>query len=131
VDNQPLPNDELQYHGTTTLAFIFQEGVIVAVDSMASMGNYVGSRTVNKIFPLTEKCVATMAGGAADCAFWIRKVAAEAKIYAQINEDLPVCYIAKKFAGYMRENRGRELSVGTMIAGWDTRVNQPKCEFTC
>jgi 20S proteasome subunit beta 5 len=29
-------------HGTTTLAFQFQGGVIVAVDSRATMGNYIG-----------------------------------------------------------------------------------------
>ena len=28
-------------HGTTTLGFIFEHGVIVAVDSRASMGSYV------------------------------------------------------------------------------------------
>lgn len=31
-------------HGTTTLAFIFKEGVIVAVDSRASMGSYICAR---------------------------------------------------------------------------------------
>jgi len=31
-------------HGTTTLAFIFKEGVIVAVDSRASMGSYICER---------------------------------------------------------------------------------------
>ena len=29
-------------HGTTTLAFKFQHGVIVAVDSRASAGSYIG-----------------------------------------------------------------------------------------
>lgn len=29
-------------HGTTTLAFKFQHGLIVAVDSRASAGNYIG-----------------------------------------------------------------------------------------
>lgn len=28
-------------HGTTTLAFIYQHGVVVAVDSRASMGPYI------------------------------------------------------------------------------------------
>jgi 20S proteasome subunit beta 5 len=28
-------------HGTTTLAFVFEHGVIVAADSRASMGNYI------------------------------------------------------------------------------------------
>lgn len=31
-------------HGTTTLAFIFEGGVIVAVDSRASMGSYICAR---------------------------------------------------------------------------------------
>lgn len=28
-------------HGTTTLGFIFQGGVIIAVDSRATMGSYI------------------------------------------------------------------------------------------
>ncbi len=28
-------------HGTTTLGFIFEHGVIIAVDSRASMGSYI------------------------------------------------------------------------------------------
>ncbi len=28
-------------HGTTTLGFIFKHGVIIAVDSRASMGSYI------------------------------------------------------------------------------------------
>ena len=35
-------------HGTTTLAFIFEHGVIVAVDSRASQGPYISSQTVKK-----------------------------------------------------------------------------------
>lgn len=39
-------------HGTTTLAFKFQGGIIVAVDSRASMGSYIGSGTVKKIIEI-------------------------------------------------------------------------------
>ena len=45
----PLPREELQRHGTTTLAFMFHDSIIIAVDSMASIGSYVGSRTVRKV----------------------------------------------------------------------------------
>lgn len=48
----PLPLKELQRHGTTTLAFKFNNSIIVAVDSMASIGSYVGSRTVRKVYVL-------------------------------------------------------------------------------
>ena len=31
------------YLGTTTLAFVFKEGVLMAVDSRATMGNFISS----------------------------------------------------------------------------------------
>ena len=65
-----FPHHAYQYHGTTTLSFVCAEGIVVAVDSRASMGDYVGSRTVRKIFPISSRMVATMAGGAADCSYW-------------------------------------------------------------
>ena len=42
-------------HGTTTLAFKFKHGVIVAVDSRATAGPYIASQTVKKVGP--EKLV--------------------------------------------------------------------------
>lgn len=56
--------------GTTTLAFRFQGGVLVAVDSRASMGSYNHSELVRKIIEIDSKMLGTMAGGAADCQFW-------------------------------------------------------------
>ena len=58
----PVQLNQLQMHGTTTLAFVFQDSVIIAADSMASLGDYVGSRTVRKVLPVSDKIVATMAG---------------------------------------------------------------------
>jgi len=39
-------------HGTTTLAFRFQGGVIVAVDSRATAGSYVGVYTSGRVVAL-------------------------------------------------------------------------------
>ena len=54
-----------QTTGTTTLGFKLLDGVILAVDSKASVGSYIGSRTVQKILPISSHIVGTMAGGAA------------------------------------------------------------------
>lgn len=35
--------------GTTTLAFVFQGGILIAVDSRATMGNFISSETVRKV----------------------------------------------------------------------------------
>ena len=75
----PPPAPIRLLHGTTTLAFRYRDGVVVAVDSRASMGSYIGSRTTRKILPIGRELLGTMAGGAADCAFWIRHVSAEVK----------------------------------------------------
>ncbi|CDW55635.1 Proteasome subunit beta type 5 [Trichuris trichiura] len=74
--------------GTTTLGFVYEGktpndkgGVIVAVDSRASSGKYVSSSTVMKIIELTDCMVSTLAGGAADCQFWLRLLSKTCKLY--------------------------------------------------
>ena len=125
----PLPLNDLQYHGTTTLAFVFKDSIIVAVDSMASVGAYVGSRTVRKIFPVGNRVVATMAGGAADCAYWIRNTATQVKrLEYQCGVPLQTVVYAKLLAASMREYRGKDLSLGTMVAGWHPETG-PECKI--
>lgn len=104
-----LPDDlnNIQYHGTTTLAFVRDDCVVLCVDSKASVGNYVGSRSVKKIFPVSKSIVATMAGGAADCAYWIRRVATamrglEYKYAATLNAEA----IARTLASTLRQYKG-------------------------
>lgn len=70
-------------HGTTTLAFSFKGGIIVAVDSRASMGQYVGSGTVKKVIEINPYLLGTMAGGAADCSFWERDLGRRCKLYGK------------------------------------------------
>ena len=74
-------NDKIEMaHGTTTLGFVFQHGVVIAVDSRASMGSYIGSGTVKKVIPISPFLLGTMAGGAADCSFWERNLAKECRV---------------------------------------------------
>lgn len=54
-------------HGTTTLAFRFQGGIIVATDSRATAGNWIASQTVKKVIEINSCLLGTMAGGAAVC----------------------------------------------------------------
>mmetsp|Transcript_48370 Transcript_48370/g.82602 ORF Transcript_48370/g.82602 Transcript_48370/m.82602 type:complete len:249 (+) Transcript_48370:1-747(+) len=106
------------YHGTTTLAFQFDGGIIVAVDSRASLGKLVGSRTTNKMLPVTSNIVGTMAGGAADCLYWIRALSARMRLW-ELTEEVPASAeaAAHVLATMLRQKSG--LSVGTMIIGHD------------
>jgi 5'-3' exonuclease len=51
---------KLQFeHGTTTLSFTFPGGIILAVDSRASIGTFVGSKTVRKVLPINSHMLGT------------------------------------------------------------------------
>ena len=67
--------------GTTTLGFCFQGGVIIAVDSRASMGSFLASETVKKVIEINDYLLGTMAGGAADCQYWERYLNMECRLY--------------------------------------------------
>ena len=49
-------------HGTTTLAFLFNGGVIVAVDSRSTMGSYIGNISPLTIFHLFYEKIAFTRG---------------------------------------------------------------------
>lgn len=66
TDDYSNPNCPIKIaHGTTTLAFRFQGGIIVATDSRATAGNWIASQTVKKVIEINDKMLGTMAGGAA------------------------------------------------------------------
>uniref|UniRef100_A0A7S0QCX3 Proteasome subunit beta n=1 Tax=Cryptomonas curvata TaxID=233186 RepID=A0A7S0QCX3_9CRYP len=107
-------------HGTTTLGFVFSGGIIIAVDSRASMGSYVGSQTVKKCIEITPYLLGTMAGGAADCQYWERHLGRLCRLYELRNKErISVAAASKLLHNIMYSYKGYGLSMGTMIAGWD------------
>jgi len=121
LDDENIMTKPLEFeHGTTTLAFTFQGGIIAAVDSRASLGNFVGSKTVEKVLPINSHMLGTMAGGAADCSHWIRKIQAEAELF-QLTENrrMSVTRASKILSDYLYNQRHLDLSVGTMIMGFN------------
>lgn len=106
--------------GTTTLGFKFEGGIIIAVDSRASMGTFIGSQTVRKVIEINDYLLGTMAGGAADCSFWERHLARLCRMYQLRNKDrISVAAASKMLNNIFLQYKGQGLSCGTMVAGWD------------
>merc|ERR1719311_671145 len=106
--------------GTTTLGFVFEHGIIIAVDSRASMGSYIGSQTVKKVIEINDFLLGTMAGGAADCSFWERHLTRLCRMHElREKERISVAAASKLLSNIFFSYRGRGLSCGTMVAGWD------------
>ncbi|KAK3698597.1 hypothetical protein QZH41_014580 [Actinostola sp. cb2023] len=109
-------------HGTTTMAYKFKHGVIVAVDSRATAGSYIASQTVKKVIEINPYLLGTMAGGAADCSFWERLLAKQCRIYELRNKErISVTAASKILANMVYSYKGMGLSMGTMICGWDKK----------
>ncbi|GBM06168.1 Proteasome subunit beta type-8 [Araneus ventricosus] len=110
--------------GTTTLAFKYKGGVIVAVDSRATGGSYISSNQVEKIIAINDYLLGTMAGGAADCVYWERILSERCRIYELRNrERISVAAASKLLANIMFNYKGMGISMGVMISGWDKRVS--------
>ncbi|CAO3583059.1 unnamed protein product [Absidia cylindrospora] len=106
-------------HGTTTLAFQFQGGVVVAVDSRATMGNYIASQTVKKVIEINPYLLGTLAGGAADCQYWERELGRRCRLYELRNKErISVAAASKLLANMVYAYKGMALSMGTMVTGW-------------
>ena len=107
--------------GTTTLGFKFQGGVIMAVDSRASMGDFNASEEVFKFIKITNKMIGTMAGGAADCLFWEENLGRIVNLYElEYQEEMTSASASRIFSNMMYRYRGRGLSIGSIIGGSDS-----------
>ncbi|KAK6590294.1 Pre2p proteasome subunit beta type 5 NTN hydrolase fold [Cryptosporidium xiaoi] len=106
--------------GTTTLGFIYQGGVILAVDSRATQGSYIASQEVKKIIKINDFLLGTMAGGAADCSYWERFLSKLCRLYElRNNQRISVAGASKMLTNIFFHYRAYGLSAGVMIAGYD------------
>lgn len=93
--------------GTTTLAFKYKGGICVAVDSRATGGNHIASSTIQKIIPINQYLLGTMAGGAADCSYWERVLSLRCRMYELRNrERISVAAASKLFANMLYGYKG-------------------------
>lgn len=112
-------------HGTTTLGFCFQGGVLLAVDSRATGGQFIGSQLMKKVVEINDYMLGTLAGGAADCVYWDRVLAKECRLYELRNKErISVAAASKIIANISHSYKGMGLSMGMMLAGYDKRGPQ-------
>uniref|UniRef100_A0A3Q1BTG0 Proteasome subunit beta n=1 Tax=Amphiprion ocellaris TaxID=80972 RepID=A0A3Q1BTG0_AMPOC len=81
ASSQSVPLPFPMSHGTTTLAFMFQGGVLAAADTRSSCSGLVACPASQKILPIHSHLVGTTSGTSADCALWKRILARELRLY--------------------------------------------------
>lgn len=80
---------ENERHGTTTVGLKCTDGVILASESRATMGNLIANKDTPKIFKIQDHIGITTAGSVADAQKLVRILQVETNLY-QIERDHPI-----------------------------------------
>ena len=110
-------------HATTVLALVYDRGVLMAGDRLATMGNEVGSRDVEKVFKIDEDCLMAIAGAAGPAVEMMRVFKVELEHFEKLEgRDLTFEGKANRLSFLLRQNLPaamQGLAVMPLFCGYD------------
>jgi proteasome beta subunit len=119
---------ELAPHGTTIVAATFTDGVVMAGDRRATMGNVIAQRDIEKVFPADEFSCVGIAGTAGLAVEMVRLFQTELEHYEKIEgSTLSMDGKANRLSALIRNNLAmamQGLAVVPLFAGYDRRAAQ-------
>jgi proteasome beta subunit len=129
---RPLPPGSaaaLAPHGTTIVAATYTDGVLMAGDRRATMGNLIAQRDIEKVFAADDYSLVGFAGLAGLAVEMVRLFQVELEHYEKI-EGTPLTLEGKanRLATMLRGNLGaamQGLAVLPLFAGYDTDASDP------
>ncbi|GAB2963457.1 proteasome subunit beta [Streptomyces pseudoechinosporeus] len=120
-------------HGTTVLALTYRDGVMIAGDRRATMGNLIAQRDLEKVHPTDDYTAVAFAGTVGLAVDMVKLYQVELTHFEKI-EGIPMTLNAKatRLAGMIRQNLGQAmqgLAVVPLLVGYD--VKAPDGEAGC
>jgi len=104
--------------GTTTVGLVCSDGIIMASDKRATMGFFIASRDVQKVFQIDDKISMTVAGTVADAQELVRLMRAEAKLYKlRYNKNVTIKSAATLLANLMYQYKFFPFYVQLLLGG--------------
>ncbi|MFA6869690.1 MAG: proteasome subunit beta [Methanomethylophilus sp.] len=101
--------------GTVTVGIKIKDGVLLAADQRATMGNYIAGSHVQKVYQLADNLGMTISGSVGDAQLMIRYMQSELAIYKMEKGALITVQTAATYLG--RAIRG--FYMAPIIAGYD------------
>lgn len=106
--------------GTTTVGIIFSEGVILATERRATMGNLIASKKAKKVHSITDRIGMTIAGGVGDAQQLIRMINVECNLYQiRRGQEISVAAASTILSNYLNQNRFTPYYVQLIVGGID------------
>ncbi|MCB0917707.1 MAG: proteasome subunit beta [Actinobacteria bacterium] len=116
-------NEQLAPHGTTIVAVTFADGVILAGDRRATMGNVIAQRDIEKVFAADDHTGVGIAGSAGIAVELVRLFSVELEHYEKIEgAALSIEGKANRLSTMLRGNLGlamQGLAAVPLLAGYD------------
>lgn len=105
--------------GTTTVGLIAKDCVVLASDQRATMGFLIANKTAKKIFKITNRIGATIAGSVADAQAIMDLLSAEAKLFEiQRGRPIRVKALTRLLSNIMFQGRGLYM-LQCVVGGFD------------
>lgn len=118
MEQQTQPPAELKT-GTTTVGLVAKDCVVLASDQRATMGLLIANKTAQKIYKITDRIGATIAGSVADAQAIMELLKAEAKLFEiQRGKPMRVKALTRLFSNIMFQARGTYL-LQCLVGGFD------------
>ncbi|TPQ21948.1 proteasome subunit beta [Streptomyces sporangiiformans] len=113
-------------HGTTVLALTYRDGVMIAGDRRATMGNLIAQRDLEKVHPADDYTAVAFAGTVGLAVDMVKLYQVELTHFEKI-EGTPMTLNAKatRLAGMIRQNLGQAmqgLAVVPLLVGYDDKA---------
>ncbi|MDR0524210.1 MAG: proteasome subunit beta [Candidatus Methanoplasma sp.] len=111
-----MTKEDVAKTGTTTIGLRIKEGVILASDQRATMGNLIAHRDVQKVYPLSDNIGMTIAGLVGDAQLMVRYMQSEISIYSmKRGSQMSVAAAATLVSNIIR----RGFYLGLIVGGCD------------
>jgi proteasome beta subunit len=106
--------------GTTTVALVGTDGVVMAADMRASMGYLIANKEAEKVNLIDDHMAMTIAGSVGDAQTLIRWMRAETSLYKMNNKKgMPIKSASTLLANILQGNKYYPFMVQLILGGYD------------
>lgn len=107
--------------GTTTIGIVFKDGVILATEKRATMGNMIASKRAKKVYQVADRIGMTTAGGVGDAQQLARIMTVECNLYQiRRGKSISVGAASTLLSNYLNQNRYFPYYVQLLVGGVDS-----------
>jgi len=115
-----MESEKVTKTGTTTLGIVCKDGVVIATETRATMGNLIAHKETKKLYKIDEHMALATAGLVGDLQVLARYLTAEANLYRlKRGSRIPIKSAATLMSNIMNQRKFMPYYVQLVLGGYD------------